>query len=91
MSADIHQTVLAALTEVAETEDFLTVVAAAVTEALTTAGYFKAAGTEYAIRRGTVIEEIGFNTEGQAMKWAETHLPKNTLFEIPKRPVGVWQ
>lgn len=91
MSDEIHQTVLAALTEIAETEDILTVIATAVTTALTTAGYFKAAGTEYAIRKGTAIEEIGFNTEGQALQWAETHLPKNTLFEIPKRPVGVWQ
>ncbi|MFJ4286445.1 hypothetical protein ACIPY0_12440 [Paenarthrobacter nicotinovorans] len=91
MSEDIHSTVLAAITEIAETEDFLTVVATAVTEALTEAGYFKAAGTEYAIRRGTVIEEIGFNTEGQAEKWAATHLPENSTYEIPRRPVGVWQ
>lgn len=90
MNEELQQAVLAAITDVAEEQDFLHLVAAAAAQAVTDLGYFKAAGTEYAIRRGTVIEEIGFNTEGQAEKWARTHLPKDSVFEIPSRPVGVW-
>jgi hypothetical protein len=89
--SELEDAVRAAITEVAEHEDLATVVAAAVAQAVTDLGYFKAAGREYAIRRGTVIEEIGFNTEGQATKWASTHIPPNTLYEIPSRPVGVWE
>lgn len=91
MNEELKQAISAAVTEAAEHEDFVAIVAAAATQAVTDLGYFKAAGTEYAIRRGTVIEEIGFNTEGQAEKWATANLPKGSAFEIPSRPVGVWQ
>jgi hypothetical protein len=91
MNEELKQAIQAAITDAAEQEDLVSIVAAAAAQAVTDLGYFKAAGTEYAIRRGTVIEEIGFNTEGQAEKWAETHLPRNAAYEIPARPVGVWQ
>lgn len=91
MTDELQQAVLAAITDVAESEDLANVVSTAVAQAIQDLGYFKAAGTEYAIRRGTVIEEIGFNTEGQATKWAATNLPDGATFTVQSRPVGVWQ
>jgi len=90
MTEDLHAAVLHRITDVVESEDFLTRIADAVVEAVTEAGYFPAAGVEYAVRRGDRILEAGFNTEAQAHAWATSHLG-NIPYEVPHRPVGVWE
>lgn len=64
--------------------------AASVVEVITRLGYFKAAGTEYAMRRDGVTEEHGFNTEHQARQWVKQQ-PVPDGYQIEHRPVGVWR
>lgn len=71
-------------------EELLTLQATAAAAVIEQGGYFFAAGTEYGVRRGDVIEEHGFNTEYQATTWAKNHLAQGAYL-IEHRPVGVWQ
>lgn len=63
--------------------------ATAAVEAMNRLGYFKAAGTEYAMRRDGVTEEHGFNTEFQARQWIQRQAVPDE-YQIEHRPVGVW-
>jgi len=64
--------------------------ATAAVEAMARLGYFKAAGTEYAMRRDGVTEEHGFNTELQARQWVRQQ-PVPDEYQIEYRPVGSWR
>lgn len=70
-------------------DDLLTLQATAAVGAMTRLGWFKAAGTEYAVKRGDVTDEVGFNTEAQARSWGFRHLTEP--FTVHGRPVGVWE
>jgi hypothetical protein len=43
------------------------------------------AGFEHCVRRGSAILELGFNTEGQAQIWADTHGLKEGTYSIERR------
>ena len=72
-------------------DDMLTLQATAAVRVVEELGYFEKAGDEYAVRRGDVVEELGFNTEEQARAWASNNLPRGITYEIQHRPVGVWE
>ncbi|WP_427017814.1 hypothetical protein ACQCSX_04165 [Pseudarthrobacter sp. P1] len=70
-------------------DDLLTLQARAAIRAMKELCYFKAAGTEYAMRRDGVTEEHGFNTEEQARQWVgQQAIPED--YEIHHRLVGPW-
>lgn len=69
-------------------DDLLTLQAWAAVNVVGMLGYFESAGVEYAVKRGDVTEEVGFNTEDQARDYAARHLVGT--FTIHCRPVGVW-
>ena len=70
-------------------DQLLTQQATAALHAVQRLGWFKQAGTEYAIKRGDVTEEVGFNTEAQARAWGLSNLSGG--FSVHRRPVGVWE
>lgn len=69
-------------------DHLLTVQAEAAVGAVIRLGWVKAAGWEFAAKRGDVTAEIGFNTEGQALAWVARN-PGD--YVIVRRPVGVWE
>jgi hypothetical protein len=73
----------------ANPDDLLTLQAMAALGAVTRMGWFKAAGQEYAVKRGDVTDEVGFNTEAQARAWGFRHLAEP--YTVHHRPVGVWE
>lgn len=84
--SDLQARVLAAIREL----DVIDAVAAAAINAVLEAGYFPGAGWEFAVRQGDRVVETGFNTEGQAVTWAERHLGK-VGYTVRRRRVGVWE
>lgn len=90
MNEDLHAAVLHAITDVVEAEDFVARIADAAVQAVVDAGYFRAAGVEYVVRRGDRVVEAGFNTEGQARAWARQNIG-NVPYEVQFRRVGVWE
>lgn len=70
-------------------DDLLTLQATAAVGAVRRLGWFKQAGTEYAIKRGDVTEEVGFNTEAQARAWGLSNMVGP--YTVHQRPVGVWE
>ncbi len=86
MSEDLQARVLAAIREL----DVVDLVAAAAINAVLEAGYFPGAGWEFAVRQGDRVVETGFNTEGQAVTWAERRLGK-VEYTVQRRRVGVWE
>lgn len=68
-------------------DQLLTVQAEAAVVAMRRLGWIKQAGWEYAVMRGDVTLETGFNTEGQARQWAAGLAG----VEVVRRPVGVWE
>lgn len=88
MNEELRQAVLNAITELAETE-LLELVAEAAVTAVVEAGWFPAAGWEYAVREGDRVLETGFNTPGQADAWARRE--GKVGYTIRGRRVGVWE
>lgn len=88
MSADLQARVVAAIRDLEP--GVLEAVAEAAVNAVLEAGYFPAAGWEYAIRQGDLVIETGFNTEGQALRWATSQLGK-AVYMIQRRRVAVWE
>lgn len=86
MNDELQARVLAAIQEL----EVLDLVAAAAINAVLEAGYFPAAGWEFAVRQGDVVVEAGFNTAGQAEAWAASQLGK-VVYTIQRRRVGVWE
>jgi hypothetical protein len=70
-------------------DDLLTLQAEAAVGAVRRLGWFKAAGLEFAVKRGDVTDEVGFNTEEQARAWGFRHLVEP--YTVHQRPVGVWE
>lgn len=71
-------------------DDLLTLQARAAAEAVERLGYVEAHGVEYAVKRGDVVLESGFNTEEQARLWVERRLGAVEV-QIVRRWVGVWE
>lgn len=71
-------------------DHLLDVQAAAAVGAMARLGWIKQAGWEYAVKRGDVTLEVGFNTEDQARHWVATRWGGVTV-EIERRPVGLWE
>jgi hypothetical protein len=89
VSAELQARVVAAIRDLEP--GVLDAVAAAAVNAVLEAGYFPAAGWEYTVRQGDIVLETGFNTSGQAHKWAKrNHLGKET-YQVQRRRVGVWE
>ena len=89
MNRELRQAVTVAIAELTESELIEKVAEAAVT-AVIDVGYFPGAGWEYAVRQGDLVVETGFNTEGQAVTWAESQLGK-VAYTVQRRRVGVWE
>jgi len=70
-------------------DDLLTLQATAAVGVVARLGYFAAAGDEYAIKRGDVTIEVGFNTEDQAREFAARYVAEG--FTVHRRPIGVWE
>lgn len=66
-------------------DDLLTLQARAAVEAMERLGYVEAHGLEFAVKRGDVTVEAGFNTLEQAAEYAPPG------YEIVRRWVGVWE
>lgn len=88
MSAELQARVVAAIRDLEP--GVLDAVAEAAVNAVLEAGYFPAAGWEYAVRQGDLVVETGFNTEGQASTWADSALGK-AAYLVQRRRVGVWE
>lgn len=88
MSAELQARVVAAIRDLEP--GVLESVAAAAVNAVLEAGYFPAAGWEFAVRQGDLVVETGFNTDGQAVTWAVSQLGK-AAYTIQRRRVGVWE
>jgi hypothetical protein len=69
-------------------DHILMIQAQAAVDAVEAFGYILPAGVEFAVKRGDVTEEVGFNTEEQALRWARDHIKDS--FTIHRRPVGTW-
>lgn len=70
-------------------DDLLTLQARAAVEVVERLGYVEAHGEEFAVKRGDVIFESGFNTAEQAGLWiAHNH---GAGFQIVRRWVGIWE
>ena len=70
-------------------DDLLTLQATAAVGVVARLGFFETAGDEYAVKRGDVTIEVGFNTEDQARDFAARYVAAG--FTIHRRPVGVWE
>lgn len=70
-------------------DDLLTLQATAAVGVVHRLGWFKQAGVEYAVKRGDVTDEVGFNTEAQARAWGLRNLSEP--YTVHARPVGVWE
>ena len=71
-------------------DQLLTLQATAAVGAVHRLGWIKQAGWVYAVKRGDVTLEVGFNTEEQARSFVERRWGA-LEFEIERRPVGVWE
>lgn len=87
MNEELFEAVRTAITDAAAPDYLLTLQAQAAVEAVLAAGWVKAHGMEYAIKRGDVTVAAGFNTLEQAQAYA----PRVPGAEIVRRPVGVWE
>jgi hypothetical protein len=85
--AGVRQAINDSEVAAANPDDLLTLQAEAAVGAVRRLGWVKRAGWEYAVKAGDVTEEIGFNTEGQAVAWVADH---PGVYEVVRRPVGVW-
>ena len=89
LHAALRQAINDSETAASNPDDLLTQQATAALTAVTRLGWIKAAGTEYAVKRGDITDEVGFNTEDQARAWAARNLSEP--FTVHRRPVGVWE
>jgi len=89
INEELRQAVRSAVAELTELE-LLDMVAEAAVNAVIAVGYFPGAGWEYAIHQGDRVVEAGFNTEGQALAWADENLGK-VAYAVQRRRVGVWE
>jgi hypothetical protein len=87
MNDELVSAVREAIEEATHPDDILTVQAQAAVEAMIRAGWVQAYGYEYAVKRGDVIVEAGFNT----LEQAEAYAPNLPGAVIQRRPVGVWE
>jgi hypothetical protein len=87
MNEELFEAVRTAITDAAAPEYLLTLQAQAAVEAVLAAGWVKAHGWEYAVKRGDVTLGAGFNTLEQAQAYA----PGLAGAVIVRRPVGVWE
>lgn len=88
LAAAVRQAINDSETAAGNPDDLLTLQATAAVNVVHRLGWFKQAGVEYAVKRGDVTDEVGFNTEAQARAWA-TRLSEP--FTVHSRPVGVWE
>ena len=88
LAAAVRQAINDSETAAHTPDDLLTLQAAAAVGAVHRLGWFKQAGTEYAVKRGDVTDEVGFNTEAQARAWGLSHVAGPHT--VHSRPVGVW-
>jgi len=72
-------------------DDLLTLQARAAAEAVERLGYVEAHGVEYAVKRGDVVLESGFNTAEQARLWVDRRWGADEEVVIVRRWVGVWE
>jgi hypothetical protein len=89
LAAALRQAINDSETAASNPDDLLTQQATAAIGAVHRLGWFKQAGTEYAVKRGDITDEVGFNTEAQARTWGMEHL--SGPYTIHQRPVGVWE
>ncbi len=78
-----------AINDATNPDDLLTLQARAAVEAVERLGYMEAHGLEFAVKRGDVIFEAGFNTAEQAELWVAKNHGRG--FQIVSRWVGVWE
>ena len=88
LAAAVRQAINDSETAASNPDDLLTQQATAAIGAVHRLGWFKQAGTEYAVKRGDVTDEVGFNTEAQARAWGIRNLAEP--YTVHARPVGVW-
>jgi hypothetical protein len=87
VNEELFEAVRSAITDAAAPEAVLTLQAQAAVQAVLAAGWVKAHGHEYAVKRGDVLVAQSFNTLEQAQAYA----PGLPGAEIVRRPVGVWE
>ena len=85
----VRQAINDSETAASNPDDLLTQQATAALGVVHRLGWFKQAGMEYAVKRGDVTEEVGFNTEAQARAWGLSNLAGP--YTVHARPVGVWE
>jgi hypothetical protein len=89
LHAAVRQAINDSETAAGNPDDLLTLQATAAVGAVRRLSWFKQAGTEFAVKRGDVTEEVGFNTEAQARAWGVQNL--QGPYTVHSRPVGVWE